>query len=138
MAMTKSERAAMDALRVRCALAWPPEPPAPVDLKVAKEASGAIWLHLWSFNSHSGRVPPGVTNGTSVCSAEDYTDAQLDARHGGGSRVRLSQGPGGPWYATKADALRALHFAVALACAKKLSGIAMLVEAALSSLPEQG
>jgi hypothetical protein len=130
MAMTKAERAQMDALRVRCALGWPPNPPAPVDLQVAKAATGATWLRLWWVNRHTQTVGLGVTNATSLCSTSNPSDEALESRHAGRSHVTMSQGAGGPWYASELDALRALHHATALECAEKLARLSERVEAA--------
>ena len=127
MAMTKAEQAEMEALRVRCALSWPPNPPKPVDVKVALEGSGAKWLHLWWVNVHRGRVGQGVTDGN-FHSTEDYSDERLANKYQPGSRVSLSQTAGGPWYAAKDDALAALHYAVAERCASDLRRIEKMIE----------
>lgn len=129
MAMTKAEKAEMEALRVQAALRWPDSPPKPVDLVVAQEASGKRWLRLWRFNTSSLRVEMGVTDGFQNTWGE-YTEEQVENRHRNGSRVSMSQGGGGPWFATEADALRALHYAVARDCAIRLANIAKRVEAA--------
>lgn len=128
MPMTKAERAEMEALRVRCALTWPPAPPKPVDLDVASAGADVEWLHLWWFNTATRGVGRGATNGHQH-SKTDYTDAQLKKRYSGSSRVFMSQGPGGPWFATEADAYRALHYAVALKCAEDLRNIEQRLDA---------
>lgn len=129
MSMNKAEKAEMEALRVRCALAWPPIPPKPIDLDVARAGAGVEYLHLWWVNDRSGLVGVGVTNGHHH-STRDHTDTAMANRYRGGSHVSLAQGAGGPWFASEVDALQALHHAVALDCAKRLAGIAARVEAA--------
>lgn len=130
MAMTKAEKAAMDALRVRCALAWPASPPKPVDLAVAKEALGGKPFRGWWYNRASRTVGEGISQG-GFHARESYTDAEFENRYRGGSRVlSFLQGSGGPWYATKADALKALHYAVATDYAHLLAEIAARVEEA--------
>ena len=119
MAMNKAEKAEMDALRVRLALAWPPSPPKPVDLDVARAAADVKWVRLWWMNRHSRSVGFGMTDGFQ-CSTTAYTDEQMERRYSGGSRISMSQGAGGPWFATEADAYRALHYAVAEECAAEL------------------
>lgn len=125
--MNKAEQAQMEALRVRCALAWPPKPPVPVDVRIALEGSGAQWLHLWWSNIHRGHVGQGVTDGH-LHATEEYSDERLANLYSGNSRVSLSQTSGGPWYATKADALAALHYAVAARCASDLRNIERMIE----------
>lgn len=122
MAMTKAEQAAMEALKVRCALAWPPQPPKPIDLDVARSAADVEWVRGWWFNSAARRVGQGVTNGH-MHARDPYTDEQLANRY-------MSQTAGGPWYATKADALAALHYAVAQECADLLRSIERQIETA--------
>ncbi len=128
MAMTKAEQAAMEALRVRCALAWPAKPPKPIDLDITKAGTSSKWVRAWWFNEHSRRVGEGVTNGN-LHGREPYTDDQLANRYNGNSQVMLSQTAGGPWYATKADALAALHYAVAEECAAILRAVEKQIEA---------
>lgn len=120
MAMTKAEKAEMEALRVRAALAWPDSPPKPVDLAVAKEASGGKWLTLWWANAASMEIGRGVTDGSYQSARTPYTEQQIENRWNSGGRVSMSQGPGDPWYATEDDALRALHYGVAMRCAEQL------------------
>lgn len=127
MAMTKAEKAAMDALYERAALSWPAPPPKPVDLDVAMEGSGKGRWRGWWMNPYSKRVGEGVVDGC-LHALEPYTDEQLNSRYGGHSYVSLSQTRGGPWYATKADAMRALHYAVAAEYAKGLARIQRLIE----------
>lgn len=127
MSMTKAEKAAMEALRVRCALSWPPPPPKPIDIAVAREGLGRDYLHAWWFNLGRGMVGQGVTNG-SVSATHNYGDAELADRFSRNARVSLSQGPGGPWFATELDALQALHHAIARDCAERLAAIAKRVE----------
>lgn len=129
MAMTKAEQAQMEALKVRLALAWPPEPPKPIDVAVAQEASDKPWFRAWWFNSSARSVGLGVVvNG--LHSRSNYTDAQLETRYDGRSRVSLSQTSGGPWFATERDALMALHHAVAMECAGMLYQISKRIDAA--------
>ena len=132
MPMNKAEKAEMEALRVRCALSWPPAPPKPVDLDVARAGASVDWLHLWCFNLHTMEVRRGVTSGHQH-STTDYSDERLKERFGKGSYVSMSQGAGGPWFATEADAYRALHFAVAEGCAQKLYNIELRLAAALKA-----
>lgn len=132
MPMTKAEKAEMEALRVRCALSWPPPPPKPVDLDVARAASSVEWLHLWWFRARTGEVGKGVTNGHQH-STHDYPDEQIAKRFNSGSRLTMSQGAGGPWFATESDAYRALHYAVAEDCARKLYNIELRLDAALKA-----
>lgn len=130
MAMTKAEQAAMEALKVRCALAWPPQPPKPIDLDVARSAADVEWVRGWWFNQAARSVGEGVTNGF-MHAREPYTDEQLENRYKQRGRiVSMSQTAGGPWYATKADALAALHYAVAEECAMLLRSIERQIEAA--------
>lgn len=127
MPMNKAERADMDALRVRCALSWPAPPPKPIDLAVAREAQEGEWVRAWWFNQHSGLVGEGVTNGHQHA-REPYSDERLARRHDTRSRVSMSQTSGGPWFGSKADALAAMHFAVAEDCAKRLASIIKRIE----------
>lgn len=129
MPMTKAEKAEMDALRIRCALAWPANPPKPIDLAVALEAQSGEWVRAWWFNYHSGLIGEGVTNG-STHAREPYSDQRLAALIARGSRVTMSQTGGGPWFGSKADALAALHYAVAEDCAKRLASIIKRIEEA--------
>jgi hypothetical protein len=134
MAMSKAEQREMEALRTRLALAWPPVPPKPVDLDVARAAADVDWLHLWWFSVNQRMVGIGVTNGH-ASSTRDYTDEQIKNRYTGGSYVTMSQGPGGPWFSTEADAYRALHYAVAQRCAEDLRNIELRIEALNSPTP---
>ncbi|QDH50380.1 hypothetical protein [Caulobacter phage KcrB] len=128
MAMTKAEQAAMEALRVRCALAWPAKPPKPIEIDVALAASETKWARAWWFNAYTREVGEGVF--TSVYHArEPYSDKQMANQYSGGSRVIMRQTQGGPWYATKADALAALHYAVAEECAAILRTVEKRIEA---------
>lgn len=130
MAMTKAEQAQMEALKVRLALAWPPEPPKPIDIAVAQEASDKPWFRAWWLNTYARRVGPGVVVNDGLHSTSDYTDAQLETRYDGRSRVSFSKTNGGPWFATERDALMALHYAVAMECAGHLYQISKRIEAA--------
>jgi len=133
MAMTKAEKAEMEDLRIRAALNWPSEPPKPIDLDVARAGAEKEWLHLWWFTTgglyDSGAVSMGVTNGHNH-SRSDHTDEQIQNRYKGGSRISLSQGAGGPWFASMTDALAALRHAQTLRCAKILAEIDQKIEEA--------
>jgi hypothetical protein len=95
---------------------------------VALAATDGKWVRGWWFNRAARMVGEGVTDGHQSARTP-YTDAQLGNRYGAGSRVSMSQGPGNPWFASEADALRALHYAVAQECAELLAGIEARVEA---------
>lgn len=127
MAMNKAEKAVLEALYERATLSWPPPPPKPVDLEVALEASGNDRFRGWWFNRHSKSVGRGVVVG-GLHAKTDYSDGALDRRYSSGSRVALTQTRGGPWYATKLDALRAMHHAIASDCARDLARVQRLVE----------
>lgn len=128
MAMTKAERAAFEAMRVRAALSWPPPPPAPIDPRDAIASNGPPFRGWW-FNSYNAAVGEGVSLGSVHC-REPCTDEQIENRHSGRSRLSFSQGAGGPWYATKVDALRALHHHTAKQAAERLAAIERMIEAA--------
>jgi hypothetical protein len=123
MAMTKAEQAQMEALKVRLALVWPPEPPVPVDIGTMLAATDQKWVRLWWVNAHGGSVGEGITDGQNHARTP-HTEEQVANRHQkGGAYVNISQTGGGPWYATKREALGALHYAIAQRCAKELYDI---------------
>lgn len=134
MAMNKVEREAFEALRVRCALAWPPAPPAPInvqdELAAVSASTGARRFRAWWMNAArdlSSCVGEGVCEGNGHAN-EPYSDEQLENRYRGGSHTSFSQGAGGPWYRSKLDALRAYHHARAARFAKELAQIEARIE----------
>lgn len=78
---------------------------------------------------HIGTVGPGVVSGFGHTLGE-CTDTEIDGRHASGARyIPFRRGQGGPWYATKADALLALHWAAATKAAETLRKIELMREA---------
>lgn len=130
--MNKAEKAAFRAVQLRAALGWPAPPPSPVDISVALEIAhaetGKRRYRGWLANPNRMDVEPGGVIGGSHYRGE-YSDEKIDNRYRPGNYVPASQTTGGPWYATKADAYRALHWAVAEECAKRL----LQIEEALAS-----
>lgn len=127
MAMNKAEKAALEALYERAALSWPPPPPKTLDLtglSILKDAH----LRGWTFNVSGRRVEPGVCLGSLHYNGK-ISDDQIARRYERESHRVFSQGAGGPWYATRADALRALHHAVAATFARDLANIQRQIEA---------
>lgn len=125
MAMTKAEKAEMEALRIRAALSWPPTPPVPV---AACDIDRDKPFYGWWMNVHRADVGRGVVF-RGLHAPHPYTLDQLENRYRGGSPVVMTQSVGGPWYHTKRGALMALHFALALQFAKELLSVERLVEA---------
>lgn len=121
MAMTKTERVAMDKLaddlRLAKALSWPTERPMRVDTTAALEGRSA-WsepVRAWWFNLHNAAVQEGCFGSHQHSKwRTDKTDAQ---------------GSGGPWFASKRDALLALRQAATEDCAKRLARIDAMIEA---------
>lgn len=129
MAMTKAERAAMEALRIKASLCWPQfERPTPISLaEIAVATKGGKAFRAWWVIPARGVAGVGegvVYNG--YHSATNYTDEQLADHYKSGSRVVMSQTIGGPWFHDREDALRELHWRIAEECAGKLAAVAAL------------
>ena len=126
MAMTKAERAALDALRTRAALAWPPPPPPRVVVSsVAFNDYRELWTFRLSYYAHdrSRAVKGFVSPFRHTTVDEDVTLEEAQKRYS------WSRDAGGPWYVTKLDALRAMHHAAAMRCAEQLAQIERQIEA---------
>lgn len=114
MSMTKKEQAEMAALRQALAEARAlrfPDYPVPPRLDPPEGSSGDV-RRGWTFNAYSGSVSKGWFGSGS---------------HGEGDgerRLHLgSQGVGGPWYATKREALQALRIVKTHDYAKALAAL---------------
>jgi hypothetical protein len=121
--MTKAEKAAFEAMRERAALSWPPPPPKPLSVREELAASGSKVFVGWSYNAYTGEVSQGASDG--------LYHHRTDPNAFNGERPRtisVSQTVGSPWYSTRADACRALHYEVARECARKLAALERRIE----------
>lgn len=121
MAMTKKESAHVDALIKALAEARAlrfPDYAEPSRLEAKPDQRPA---EGWILNAYTGRVSKGWFT--------SYSHGDGPARSDGSYRSG-SQGMGGPWYATKRDALQALRLAKTNEFARLLAAIDMQIDAA--------
>jgi hypothetical protein len=124
--MTKAERAKLEDAETRAALAWPTfEEPTPLTVEqvraiVADEGvmvqragypCGKQVARFWSCNAYSGRVLLGCSDGNSIGIDDDWPGSQWR-----GDRL----------YRTHEEARRALAWAIARDCAKKLRQVELM------------
>lgn len=124
MPMTRAEKAQMEALRIRAAFSWPPPPPP----RLSAEEIGSLVNNsaeklavLWTYNAYSTEVTQGCTNGIHHCRT-------------GTDRI-TTQSAGGPWFHTKADAIRALRSEKAAEFAKQLARLEQQLAEAEGATP---
>lgn len=110
MAMTKKERAELEALETEVALRWP-RYEMPANVPPPKWEPGQGLTILWTINAFTGRVTRGCTDGHS--------------HNRDGVDRATSQRPAPPegWYETKAEALRALRIRMSEQFAEKLAAV---------------
>lgn len=122
MAMNRLEQAAMHNLRILSALQMP-EPETrlnAVEALAAAKHFGMDSCPAWTFNAHTLTVSFGVFN-----VATHLTDNHNSFA---GIRRNWSQGCGGPWFTSRASALRAMKYAVAMDCAKKMASVQAMID----------
>lgn len=120
--MTKAERAELAAWKRRAALSWPTfERPTPVsaeEIKRATDAPSGVFRGWWVNMNHPDLMGEGVVvSGTHA--RAPYTDEQIANRYHGRA-LSMSQGIGGPWFLSKADALKESAWRTAELAAEKL------------------
>lgn len=117
--LPKWAREALEEARTRAALSWPTETE-PTPVCIGNDASGEVTgdrsdADLWAFNRHTSRVSP-----TFLRRGFTHPERPEDGYKGWGSRFS------GPLYATRAEALTALRWAVARDCAIRLRAVDFL------------
>lgn len=140
MAMNKAERDEMQRLRERAALNWTVPPKAiDTDIAIAAAAMGNnksaydTWLTGWTYRLNSGFGTPGQVLSGGFSSNRNYTSHDGKIRTPEEIRANgmsMSQGRGGPWFATQTDAWLAMRHAYELKAGEALAWIdSMAMEA---------
>ena len=109
--------------QVRDALAWPPDPPAPMspDEMAARVREEGV-VRAWTYNAHARRVSYGSFD------AYNHNDAgPMVSRH------HCSKGQGGPWFAERADACLALRHAATREAALQLDALDAMISGVLAA-----
>lgn len=135
MAMNKAEAAALESLKVECALRWPTEvEPKPVDREWIERNKVTVNLRDqstrktrnvalgWRFNAYGNRVEPAWSEGSV---------------HGLGNHTGDCGSQGmGVLYSTQREAYIAMRWAICRESAQKLRSIDAVIEALPPSLPQ--
>lgn len=109
MTMNKAEKAAMQELRERAALTWPPfEKPRPMNIAAEQERTGDRLIVGWWMNSYEPRVAQGCSNGI---------------HHSIWSTTETHSQQAGRFYRTELEAWRALRWEATESVAQKLGAI---------------
>lgn len=119
MSMTKAEKAMLDAMRTRLALRWPDYSPTPIDPASMRFTSAGELYTAWWFNLYRKEVGQGCF-GSTFHSTRSTTKTDSQTR-------------GGPWYASEADALRAMRLQATAEAAVRLRQIDEMIEKAGAS-----
>jgi hypothetical protein len=130
MAMTKAEKAAMDAMRQELAearaLRWLGAPP-PVRSVLPPSGRGdPAYRNGWEFNAYTAKVFPQWTESVSHGAGHRTDD--------GAWRARIASQNGRALYATKLDATIALRLATEARCAQDLARIDAMIAAEVAGV----
>ncbi len=135
---TAADRQAEHEAKLTAALSWPkrprPEPVPGAEIAAATECGGVFrgWSPLGRFGlgTNFDARPGGVVG--AACFLGEHTDDEIRDRFNPERRrsVHMSQGRGGPWFRTEAEALTEAHWRLCEQAASTLYAVALAIKEA--------